>query len=73
MLDLTPEESREAEVILAEIESSLDRFLRKAHRMKFRGAEFSLTLAVKQARECVDAVRELRVTIFGASKKTIGG
>ena len=72
MLDLTSEQSAEAEAILAEIESSLGRFVKKAPKVNFSGCEFSLTLAVRQARECLEAVRGLRVTIFGEPKKSGG-
>lgn len=65
MLKLTSQQSTDAEAILADIESSLRRFLKHAPKLNFEGCQFGLTLSARQARECLEVVRNLRVTIFG--------
>ena len=65
MLRMTSEQSKDAGTVLADIESSLRRFLKHAPKLKLDGCQFGLTLATRQANDCLDAMRELRKTIFG--------
>lgn len=68
MVTFGSKQAAEAQAILADIESALRLFLKRAPRLKAEGCTFALELAARETQECLDAVRELRVTIFGQQK-----
>jgi hypothetical protein len=71
MLKLKAGEEKE-ERILGDIESSLRRFLHEAPKVNFVGCQFGLSLAARAARDLLDVVRNLRMTIFGETPEEEG-
>jgi len=65
MLKLTSEQSADAQAILADIESALRHFLKRAGRLKLPGLSYGVEVAAREAGQFLDSIKEIRKTIFG--------